>query len=135
MSRLGAYLALHKSTAPLVDTPRDAAPPERAQHGHDLAVVDGVQQVRSAVAGLLADRSIGTADKATSERWYRDFALVVHGAADPSDGSGGGGASGCLDAVVAAGRSHDAARAAIGEPFSPPSRRQAAPALRQPRGQ
>jgi hypothetical protein len=60
----------------------ERATDERGRHGADLIVKDGVQRVCTGVMALRSSGKVGDAEVVASERWYRDFALAIHGAKD-----------------------------------------------------
>ena len=95
---------------------RDAAPPERWNHGVAPEVVDtGRQQVSRPVAALKASGKIDDAEAAAAERYYRDFTLALCGARDVDKVGTGGGQAGFSAAVIDAMTGYREASQAVGQ--------------------
>jgi hypothetical protein len=98
-----------------MDAPAVRTTDERASHGVELQTREGVQSVRSGVMQLRAAGRIGDAEVVASERWYRDYALAIHGAKDSAIEGSGGSPDGAGVATLAAVDANRKAREAIGQ--------------------
>ena len=91
------------------------ATPERAAQGVKLEVIDGVQRVRSGPGQLRSSGRISDNEMLATERWYKNYALAVHGARDSNSSGSGGGQEGLSLAILQAVEAHNAATAAVGQ--------------------
>ena len=105
---------VHDAEFDEIRTPRDAAPAERWQHGTDAEVVEGRQQIARPVLALRKSGRIGDAEVEAAGRFYRDYALGMHGARDSTASGSGGGAQGFSAAMIDALTGYRAACQALG---------------------